>query len=126
MGDRLNEATQERRPTKIKPTKDRILVERLDGHGIEQTTPGGIIIPATNEARAKTRRDGFRARVLALGPEVPPSFALKPGEHVLVHMWAEGDGKQLYTGSPLGGNRLLIQPDDIVCVVDHRAHAEVV
>jgi co-chaperonin GroES (HSP10) len=122
----LNAASQERRPVRVKPTKDRILVERLDGHGIERTTRGGIIVPATNEARAKTKRDGFRARVLVLGPEVPKGLDLKPGEHVLVHMWAEGDGKKLYTGDPLGGAGLLIRPDDIICVVDKNAHAEVV
>lgn len=108
----------------IRPTKDRILVERLEGSGIERTTKGGIVLPATLESHAKTKRDGFRARVLALGPDVKVDLA--KDEHVLVHTWAEGDGSNLYTGSPLGGGKLLIQPDDIICVVDKDVDAEVI
>jgi co-chaperonin GroES (HSP10) len=109
---------------KVKPLGNRILVERLEGHGIERTTPGGIIIPATNERRAEHKRDGFRARVEAIGPEVREQ--LEVGEHVLVHTWANGDGSQLYTGDRMGANQLLIAPDDIICAVHPDAHVEVV
>lgn len=99
---------------KIRPLRDRIHIRRLEGHGIETVTPGGIIIPATSEARAKTKRDYFRAEVVATGPEVRD---LEPGEHVLVHTWADGDGSELYTGSFIG-------PDDVICVVAKGARVD--
>lgn len=88
--------------------------------GRERTTKGGIVLPATLGSRAKTKADMWRGKVLAVGPKVTE---LSVGEHVLVHTWADGDGTQLYTGTPLAGHRRIIKPDDIVCVVD--ADAEV-
>lgn len=92
----------------IRPLRDRIHIRRLEGHGIETVTPGGIVIPATVEARAKTKNDYFRAEVVAIGPEVRE---LEPGEHILVHTWHGGDGSTLYT------NHTLIGVDDVICVV---------
>lgn len=107
--------------SQIKPLRDFLLVERLEGHGVERVTKGGIVIPATNEARAKTKNDYFRARVIAVGPDVkdPPN---PETEHVLVYTWA-GD-ETLYTGIHAGRNRLFIRPDDIVCAVDAEADVE--
>lgn len=101
----------------VQPIRDLVLVERLDGHGIETVTPGGIIIPATCEARAKTKSDTWKGRVLAKGPDAPSDLSV--GDGVIVHAWADGDGSVLYTGVP-GRERhhLFIKPDDIVCVYD--------
>lgn len=99
----------------IRPLRDRIHIRRLEGHGIETTTPGGIIIPATTEARAKTKNDYFRAEVLAVGPDVRE---LAAGEHVLVHTWADGDGSVLYTSGAFIG------PDDVICVVAKEARID--
>lgn len=99
----------------MRPLRDLILVQRLEGHGIERITPGGIVIPAACEAKAKTKNDYFRARVIAKGPKAPAE--LEVGEDVLVHTWAGGEGAGLYTGAltGVGGGRMLIQPDDILC-----------
>lgn len=107
----------------IRPTKSRILVERLEGHGVERTTKGGIVIPATNEAKAKTKNDVFRARILAIGPDATEiQRAYEDGfEHVLVYAWNDTTKRKgLYTGVPVGRNRLLIEPDDIAipCMPD--------
>lgn len=102
----------------IRPIGDNILVERLEGHGIERVTAGGIVIPATLEAKAKTKNDAFRARILAIGDgpgalEVRKAFDEGFG-HVLVHAWCEHGERGLYTGKPLDRNRLFIKPDDII------------
>lgn len=108
----------------IQPLNDRILVKRLEGHGVERVTDGGIIIPATTEAKAKTKADTFRARVLAVGPgRVLESggrhpVGVEPGEDVVVETWADSAEHTLYTGAPgLGPLELFISPDDVVCVV---------
>lgn len=98
----------------IRPLRDRIHIRRLEGHGIERVTEGGIVIPATVEARAKTKNDYFRAEVLAVGPDVKE---VEPGEHVLVHTWHGGDGSTLYVGS-------FITPDDVICVVAKDARVD--
>lgn len=106
----------------ISPLRDLILVERLDGHGIERVTPGGIIIPATSESRAKTKNDTWKGRVLAKGPKAPTELAI--GDVVIVFTWADGDGSVLYTGTAgLARNELFIATDDIVCIVDETAPA---
>ena len=104
----------------LQPTRDRILVERLEGHGIERVTKGGIIIPATTESRAKTKSDTWKGRVVALGPQAPSE--LKIGDVVIVFTWADGDGSKLYVGHEgLGKNQLFVAPDDVVCIVDEDA-----
>jgi co-chaperonin GroES (HSP10) len=92
----------------IRPLRDRIHIRRLEGHGIETVTPGGIVIPATTEARAKSKNDYFRAEVIGIGPDVRE---LAPGDHVLVHTWHDGDGSTLYTSGTFIG------PDDVICAV---------
>lgn len=98
----------------IRPLKDNILIENLD-QGRETVTKGGIILPATLQARAKTKADLFRAKVVAKGPDAPRELEI--GSHVLVHTWADGDGSKLYTGENAGTHQRFIKPDDIVCEV---------
>lgn len=110
----------------IRPIGDNVLVERLEGHGIERVTKGGIVIPATCEAKAKTKNDVFRARVLAVGPDAKEvRDAVSEGfDHVLVYAWRGDSGQGLYTGTPLGRDRLFIKPDDIIVALAEEAHVE--
>lgn len=112
----------------IRPIGDNILVERLEGHGIERVTAGGIVIPATLEARAKTKNDVFRARVLAVGPSEDANAvreAVSDGySDVLVYAWRENGQRGLYTGTPLGRDRLFVKPDDIIVAVAPDARVE--
>jgi co-chaperonin GroES (HSP10) len=109
----------------LRPVRDRILVERLSGHGKEQTLASGIIVPATCEAGMATRGDYFRARIDALGPEAEQIFGdtLKPGDEVLVYTYAgdsSGNAKGMsavFTGRKCGEG-LIIGPDDIICAVE--------
>lgn len=104
----------------ITPLRDLLLVERLEGHGIERVTKGGIIIPATLEAHAKTKNDTWRGKVIAKGPKAPDDVVVN--DVVMVFTWADGDGKKLYTGhEALTKNQCFIEPDDIVCIVDDDA-----
>lgn len=101
-------------------------MERLEGHGIERVTDSGIIIPATCEGHAKTKADMFHARVLAMSDEARRAFAndLEPGMTVLVHTW-HGTGDKLYSGDETE-HGLLIEPNDVVCIVEDGADVEVV
>lgn len=100
----------------IRPLHDNILVRRIDGHGIETVSEGGIIIPATAEKSVRTKRDYFRARVEAMGSEVRmPDLAI--GDEVFVHTWS-GTAESLYTGREAVGAGLIIKPDDIICAVE--------
>jgi len=109
----------------LRPMRDRILVERLSGHGKEQTLASGIIIPATCEASIATKGDYFRARVDSLGPEAERLFgdSLKPGDVVLVYTYAgdsSGNAKGMsavFTGRKCGEG-LIVGPDDILCAVE--------
>lgn len=108
----------------IQPMNDRILVKRLEGHGIERVTEGGIILPATMHAKHKTKADTFRARVLAVGPGkvdgngVRQPIDVEPGEDVIVETWRDDASNSLYTGDvALGDHELFIGPDDVVCVI---------
>lgn len=102
----------------IAPLRDLVLVERLSGHGIERTSKGGIVLPSTLEAKAKTKADWFRARVLAVGPEARD---VRAGEDVLVYTWKGETGRGLYTGHALGAGQLLIAAEDIVAALDPTA-----
>jgi co-chaperonin GroES (HSP10) len=103
------------RDGEIKPLGNRILVERLEGHGIEETTACGIILPATRESRARFKGDYFRARVKAIGTDVRLAPGeLEPGHEVLVY---EFGGDKLYTGEGTT-HGLFVTLDDIVCAVD--------
>jgi co-chaperonin GroES (HSP10) len=97
----------------VSPLRDLVLVESLDV-GRERTTAGGIVIPATTQARAKTKSDLWRGRVIAVGPKVQ---GLEPGEDVIVHTWGDGDGSKLYSGEGIGGHHSFIRQSDIVCAV---------
>lgn len=117
----------EGRARHIRPLGDNILVERLTGNGIERTTKGGIVLPATLEARARTKNDVFRARVLAVGPAHDADElrrAVEAGyDHVLIYTWNDNGKKGLYTGAPADKHRLFIKPEDVV--VSLMADAEV-
>lgn len=104
---------------------DRIVVEAIEADGIERTSAGGIIIPATTGSKARTKNDTFRARIVAMGPDASRHFAgkLEPDDHVLVYAFA-GEGERLYTGEKSGCG-LFIKPDDIVCAVEAGAQVDV-
>lgn len=104
----------------LKPLRNLMHIERV----VREKTPGGIFIPQTfdhaNRPSLKfgAMRDYFEAKVLAVGPEVRD---VEPGDHVLVWTFADGDGRQLFTGEG-DDNRLLVRyPDDLVCAVDVEA-----
>lgn len=101
----------------LQPLRDLIRVTRLDGHGIEAVSKGGIIMPATREKSVRTKGDYFRARVESLGPDAERAFAgeLRPGHEVLVYTYS-GTDKSVFTGAEAAGS-LFIQPDDILCAV---------
>jgi co-chaperonin GroES (HSP10) len=102
----------------IRPIRDRILVRRLEGHGIETVSKGGIIIPATAEKSVRTKADYFRARVEAIGPEAERAIPdLAPGNDVLVYTYS-GSAEAVFTGDSAEGAGLFIKPDDIICVVE--------
>jgi len=109
----------------IRPYRDRIHVTRLDGHGIERTTPGGIVIPATVEKDIRTKQDCFRARVNAVGDEADRELQgdLKPGDEVLVYTYAAEDAKYVFTGGDYLGKgardavHLFVKPADLLAVV---------
>lgn len=103
----------------IRPYGDRILVERLDGHGMETVSPGGIVLPAVEWKRGKTKHvpDTFRARVIRSGPEANRFVA--DGDEVLVYTYSrEGHGRALTGWDTSYG--LIIQVDDVAAVL----HAE--
>lgn len=107
----------------IRPLGKRILVTRLEGHGIETVTKGGIILPATREASVRTKGDYFRARVKALSEgamrECPD---LHVGDDVLVYTYS-GTAASVFTGSVAKGAGIFVEPDDILCAVDPIAEA---
>lgn len=101
----------------IRPLGNRILVRRLEGHGIETVTSGGIIIPATAAKSVRDKPDYFRARVEAMGPEAERAIPdLAPGNDVLVYTYS-GEEDSVFTGAA-GAGGLFIKPDDILCVVE--------
>lgn len=102
----------------VKPLGSRVYVERIH----ETETRGGLIIPQTFKARGPGQKVGavpdyFRARVLAVGPDVRE---LTEGDEVLVYTYAEGDGSKLYSGETDGSrDKMLVRyPDDLVCAID--------
>lgn len=102
----------------IRPLKDKILVRRLEGHGIEAVSKGGIILPATREKSVRTKGDYFRARVEAMGPDAQRAMPdLEPGEEVYVYTYS-GTSESVFTGvdTPYG---TVVRVGDIV----DRAHA---
>lgn len=108
----------------IRPYGDKILVEKLDGHGIETTSAGGIVLPAVKWQRGKTKHvaDTFRARVIRSGPEASKTVA--EGDEVVVYTYSrEGHGQAL-TGweTPYG---LIISLDDVLVVLEPSDHIPV-
>jgi co-chaperonin GroES (HSP10) len=109
----------------LRPLRDLIHVEPIR----ETVSAGGILLPedykALGSKKAVNRPDTFRARVLAVGPEVR---GVEPGEDVLVYTWSEradGTRRGLYTGHDVPGGLLVRYPEDIVCAVDPSARVEV-
>lgn len=100
----------------MRPLGDRIVVTRVDGHGIETVTPGGIVLPATREASVRTRGDYFRARVEAMSSEAARLMPdLSVGDDVLVYSYA-GEADRVFTGEDTHRG-LCIRPDDILAAV---------
>jgi co-chaperonin GroES (HSP10) len=104
--------------TAIRPLRDRLYVQRL----FVASSKGGIIFPKAFKfgfsARQKINAisDVFRARVLAIGPEVRE---LVVGDEILVHSYADGDGSTLWTGVSVGEkDRMFIEFKDVVCGVE--------
>jgi co-chaperonin GroES (HSP10) len=102
----------------IRPLGNKILVRRLEGHGIERVTKGGIVVPATAEKHVRTKADYFRARVEAIGPEAERALPdLAQGSDVLVYTYS-GTDKSVFTGTDIGERGLFVEPDDILCVAE--------
>ena len=103
----------------LRPYGDRILVEKLDGEGVETVSAGGIILPAVEWKRGKTRHvpDTFRARVKAAGPRVAEVLGqeLAEGDEVVVYTYAEDGHGRLLTGdeTPYG---LFVRARDVIAV----------
>lgn len=109
---------------KLRPTRNNVYVEKI----ALETTKGGIVLPIFgafmgHSARKKTAAtpDYFKARVLAVGPEVRD---IVEGDEVIIHTYAEGGGTKLFTGENVGEKRrLMVKADtvdtkgDILCVV---------
>lgn len=101
----------------LRPLGDRLVVRRVDGHGIEKVLPSGIVLPATREASIQTKGDYFRARVEAMSDEARRQMPdLSEGEDVLVYAYS-GTADSVFTGEDAAG-ALCIRPDDIICVVE--------
>ncbi len=106
---------------------DRVLVEKLDGHGVETTSPGGIVLPATEWKRGNTKHigDTFRARVKGVGPRVSEVLGqdIHEGDEVVVYTYAR-DGR----GSTLTGDEtaygLFVRADDVIAVHLPITHTE--
>jgi co-chaperonin GroES (HSP10) len=103
----------------LRPYGDRILVEKLDGHGVETVSSGGIVLPAVEWGRGKTGSvpDTFRARVKSVGHRVAEVLGLEiaAGDEVIVYTYAR-DGR----GSTLTGEEtaygLFIRAEDVIAV----------
>lgn len=110
----------------IRPYGDRILVERLDGHGVETVSAGGIVLPAVEWKRGKTKgvADTFRARVKAVGSKVD---SIAAGDEVVVYTYADDGHGRLLVGddTPFG---LIVRAGDVLAVVgvERRSIAEIV
>ncbi len=90
-------------------------MRRLEGHGIENVSKGGIVLPATRERSVRTKGDYFRARVEAIGPEAERAIPdLAPGNEVLIYTYS-GTEASVFTGADAGKVGLFI---DILCVVE--------
>ena len=100
----------------IRPLGERILITRLEGHGIETVSKGGIVIPATAEKSVRTKADYFRARVEALGPDVV-GYELAAGDEVLVYTYS-GTAETVFTGEGARGASMFVRAEDILCAVE--------
>ncbi|MEX0940152.1 MAG: co-chaperone GroES [Candidatus Babeliales bacterium] len=91
---------------KIKPLHDRVLVKRVE---MEDTTPGGIIIPDAAKEKAQTAKVVAvgEGRITSEGKTVP--MAVKAGDVIFF-------GK--YAGTEAGDEYLIIREDEILGVVE--------
>lgn len=100
----------------IRPYGDRVLVEKLDGEGVDTVSPGGIHLPGVKFARGKTKHvpDTFRARVLAVGPKVRD---VRVGDEVIAYTYSrEGHGRVLTGDETEYG--LVLGEDDVLAVLE--------
>ncbi len=120
----------------MRPLRNLMLVERMPDLGCvisedgNTVTLGGIIMPATFKAsgpsqRISAKKDVWRGRVLAVGPDVREIAA---GDTVLVHTWSDkgtGTHEGLYTGIAVGeGRKLIAYPEDILCAFEEEPITE--
>ena len=91
---------------KIRPLYDRILGERIDE---DETTPGGIVIPATAKEKAQV------GKVLAVG-----AGRITTGEKLAPLAVKEGDKVFFakYAGTEAGDNQLIIREEDVLGIVE--------
>ncbi len=100
----------------LRPLRDLIQITRLEGHGVEAISAGGIILPATREKTVRTKGDYFRARVDGIGPRARYADGeLRVGDEVYVYTYS-GTEKSVFTGVRSGEFEFVL-PDDILCVV---------
>ena len=92
---------------KIKPLHDRVLVKRIE---MEDTTPGGIIIPDAAKEKAQTGKviSVGKGKILNDGNVVP--VAVKAGDVVFF-------GK--YAGTEAGDDHLIVREDELLGVVEN-------
>ena len=92
---------------KIKPLGDRVLIKRIE---MEDTTPGGIIIP--DAAKEKTQMGKVisvgQGKTMSDGKTVP--VAVKAGETVFYSK---------YAGTEAGDEHLIISESELLGVVDN-------
>lgn len=114
----------------LRPLRNLVLVERMPDLGRtlnaagEEVTSCGIIVPRDYKARgsqkAVNKADQFRARVLAVGPEVVDPL-VAPGAEVLIMTWAaecDGTRRGMYTGVDYRDGQLFVKwPEDFCGVV---------
>ena len=92
---------------KIKPLHDRVLVKRID---MEDTTPGGIIIPDAAKEKTQTGKviSVGQGKVMPDGKFIP--VTVKAGDVVFF-------GK--YAGTEAGDDHIIIREDELLGVVDN-------
>lgn len=94
---------------KLEPVGDHVVVERIE---VEETTPGGIVLPDTAKEKPKRGRvvSVGTGRRLKSGQVVP--LQVKPGDEVIFSPYAgdefKVDGKEV----------LIMREEDILAVVE--------
>ena len=106
----------------IRPTGNRVLLERLDGDGREEQLTSGVWIPARDQSlrhgNAERVPDTFRARVLAVseGARKATDDGLAEGDEVICHTYEQTNQRTLVGDeTPFG---LLVDVENILGVYE--------